>query len=216
MSDYIAVVRSAIGDRLTALGRQPAELRYTLRLRVLPWRVAWFQWRARRLARRSGDHFSLTSATRAGDLAVLLELAGSRRAVAELGTGTAWTALALALDDPQREVITYDPVRRSERERYLALVDPGVRRRITFVSAPGSSGPPDGRAVDLLYIDSSHAREETLAELHAWQPALGPGALVVFDDYTHPDYPGVREAVNELGLTGTRRGTLFVHEVPRA
>ncbi len=207
-------VQGVIGDCLTALRRQLAELRYAARLRVLPWRVARFQWRARRLARRSGDQFSLTSATRAGDLSVLLELAGRRRAVAELGTGTAWTALAFALDDPQREVITYDPVLRSERERYLQLVDRDVRSRITFVSSAGSSGPPAGRSIELLYIDSSHGREETLAELHAWRPALAPGALVIFDDYTHPGYPGVREAVRELGLTGTRRGTLFVHKIP--
>ncbi len=43
------------------------------------------------------------------------------------------------------------------------------------------------------------------------QPYLSLGALVLFDDYTHPDYPGVREAIEELGLKGELRGTLFVH-----
>jgi cephalosporin hydroxylase len=62
-----------------------------------------------------------------------------------------------------------------------------------------------------LYIDSSHEREQTMAEVRAWQPHLRVGALVLFDDYTHPDYPGVREAIEELGLEGERRGTLFVH-----
>jgi cephalosporin hydroxylase len=62
-----------------------------------------------------------------------------------------------------------------------------------------------------LYIDSSHEREQTIAEVRAWQPHLRLGALVLFDDYTHPDYPGVSEAVEELGLEGERRGTLFVH-----
>ena len=37
--------------------------------------------------------------------------------------------------------------------------------------------------------------------------------MIVFDDYTHPDFPGVREAVTELGLQGEQRGTLFVHPV---
>jgi hypothetical protein len=40
---------------------------------------------------------------------------------------------------------------------------------------------------------------------------LAPGAVVVFDDYLHPGYPGVREAVAELELAGEPRGTLFVH-----
>jgi predicted O-methyltransferase YrrM len=195
----------------TGLVRVPGEVRYLLRLRVLPLRVAVFQWRARRQARRSGDRFSLVSATRPDDLATLLELARQRRRVVELGTGTGWTAIALALDDAQREVITYDPIERPERERYMALTGARVRERITFVNEPGSSGPRDDRRIDLLYIDSAHGRQGTIEELRAWRSALRPGALVVLDDFGHPEFPGVREAVCELELSGTRRGTLFVH-----
>jgi predicted O-methyltransferase YrrM len=179
---------------------------------VLPWRVARFDWRAHRLASRIGDRFSLVSATRPTDLALLLRLARGRHRAVELGTGTGWTALALALADSRREVITYDPIYRRERDRYLELVEPDVRRRITFVEAPGASGPPDEAKIDLLYVDSTHGREETKDELRAWQQALAPGALVVLDDFSHPDFPGVREAVRELGLGGQQRGTLFVHE----
>jgi hypothetical protein len=35
----------------------------------------------------------------------------------------------------------------------------------------------------------------------------------VLDDYTHPDFPGVREAVEAAGLTGELDGPLFVHRV---
>jgi hypothetical protein len=41
-------------------------------------------------------------------------------------------------------------------------------------------------------------------------------ARIVFDDYDHPDYPGIREAIDALGLTGHAHGTVFVHEVPRS
>ncbi len=140
----------------------------------------------------------------------MLELAGDRRQVVELGTGTAWTAISLAVAQADREVTTYDPVLRVERERYLALVGPRVRARVRFVNEPGSSGPRDGMEVDLLYVDSAHERRVILDELDAWRPALRTGALVVFDDFTHPEFPGVREAVRELGLSGTQRGTLFV------
>ena len=200
----------------TSRGGSPArrELRYLVGLRVLPRRVALFDWRAHRLASQLGDEFSLVSATRPPDLALLLGLARGRRRVVELGTGTGWTALALALQDPHREVVTYDPVYRAERERYLELVNPGVRARITFVRSPGSSGPLSQDPVDLLYVDSAHGRRDTIEEIEAWRPVLAPDGLVILDDFTHPDFPGVKEAVQELGLSGRQEGTLFVHATP--
>ncbi len=201
------------GDERSLPRRAAGELRYALALRALPRRVGAFQWHARRVARRHHEHFSLTSATRPRDLAVLLGLAHGRRAVVELGTGMGWTAISLVLADPQRRVTTFDPSSYPERERYLALVGRPVLDRVRFVVAPGAAGPRGDGAVDLLYIDSSHERDGTLAELRAWWTALRPGALVVFDDYTHPHFPGVREAIEELGLGGEQRGTLFVHQV---
>jgi len=177
-------------------------------------RVAWFHWRAYRLAERIGDWFSRTSATRPDDLAELLSLARHRHRIVELGTATGWTAISLALTDPSREVITYDPIDRPDRERYMALVGAGVRGRITFVNDPGLVGPRDREPIDLLYIDSSHERQATIDELRAWSPVLGSGALVILDDFTHPEYPGVAEAVQELGLSGEQRGTLYVHSLP--
>jgi cephalosporin hydroxylase len=67
--------------------------------------------------------------------------------------------------------------------------------------------------VELLYIDSSHQREDTISEVEAWRPALGEGSLVVFDDFAHAGYPGVAEAVRYLGLVGEQRHGLFVHRV---
>jgi hypothetical protein len=64
--------------------------------------------------------------------------------------------------------------------------------------------------VHLLYIDSSHEREETLAEVRAWRPLMAPGSVIVFDDYANPIFRGVTEAVAELGITGERVGRLFV------
>ena len=201
-----AVVRSA-------LGRHRRDLAWAWGLRGLRPRVAWFQWRARRFARRTGDTFSLVSVTRPPDTRVLIELARDCRRIVELGTATGWTAITLALDDPGRRVVSYDVVGRGP-ERYLELVGSDVRDRIELVLAPGSTGPRDDEPVDLLYIDSSHERDPTVAEVRAWQPYLRAGALILFDDYRHPDYPGVEEAIDQLGLAGEQRGTLFVHRHP--
>ena len=81
-------------------------------LRGLRPRVLWFHWRARRLAYRTGDLFSLVSVTRPADIRVLLELASGCNRIVELGTATGWTPITLALDDPARRVVTYDVLAR--------------------------------------------------------------------------------------------------------
>jgi predicted O-methyltransferase YrrM len=203
-----------VSQRILPWGRRVLDdVRWTLSLGGLPPRVALFQLRARRLARRTGDTFSLTSATRPADLRTLIEVARGRRRVVELGTATAWTAISLALADPERGVLTLDVVDREEPHRYLQLIPSPVRSRVQIVIRPGADGPTMGRRVDLLYIDSSHDRDATVAEVLAWRPVMDPHGLIVFDDYTHPDFPGVRQAVVQLGLTGFAAGTLFIARV---
>ena len=189
------------------------QLSFARQLAPLPPRVALFQWRARRLAERAGDRFALASGTRPHNLRVLLDVAEGSVNVVELGTGSAWTSLSLLLADGRRSVISYDPVTRSERERYLRLAGSSAARRLTLVSAPGAVGPDEETTVDLLYVDSSHDREETIREVQVWHRVLKEGSLIVFDDYVHPGYPGVAEAIAVLGLDGRRRGDLFVHRV---
>jgi predicted O-methyltransferase YrrM len=193
-----------------SLGPWRRDLCWVWGLRGLPAQLVWFQWRARRLATRTGDWFSLQSATRPADLRILLQLAKGCRHVVELGTATGWTALSLALEDAGRRVVTYDPFAR-RTERHLELVAPEVSARIEWIAAPGATGPRSAETVDLLYIDSSHERAPTIAEVSAWRPYLRPGALVVFDDFDHPDFSGVHAAIDELELAGEQLGTLYVH-----
>jgi len=173
-------------------------------------RIALFLVRARFRAKRTGDQFSVDASVRPEKLAALLRHAAGRTTVVELGTGTAWATIALALDDPTRRVVSYDPYER-DRERYLALVPRSVRDRITLIAKPGEAGPEDGLgAVDLLFIDSSHLREPTLAEYAAWRPVMADGGVIVFDDYGHHAWPGVAEAVHELGVRGSVEADLFI------
>jgi predicted O-methyltransferase YrrM len=181
-----------------------------LELRVLPPRVAWFYLRADLGALRTRDQFSLVSAARPRELAELIQLARGRVWIAELGTGTAWTAIALALSERTRRVITCDPIRRPERDLYLSLVPARVCDRITFVTAPGNAGASTAPPVDMVFIDSSHEREATIAEFGAWRPLLGDQGIVAFHDYEHSQYPGVAEAIRELGLEGEVKSGMFV------
>ncbi len=190
-----------------------AEARFACSLRRLPPRVALFMFRARRRARRAGDEFTVASAIRPAELATLLRLARGRRAVTELGTGTAVSAIALALADGRRKVVTCDPCLRPQREAYLALAGPSARARIELRTQRDSDGPRPGDAVELLFVDSEHHRESVLAAFRAWRGCLAAGAVVAFHDYGHPAYPGVREAVEELGLPGRSVGGMFVASI---
>jgi hypothetical protein len=200
-------------SRAARVGRQ--QVRVVLSMRVLPMPVARFFWRASWHARRSGDRFSLASAARPAELATLLALARDRSPVVELGTGTAWSAIALALGDRTRQVLTYDPCVRHERDAYLDVAGPSVRAQIDLRDEPDSDGPRNGDLpVQMLFIDSSHEREAVMAAFRAWRNALEPGAVVAFHDYGHPDHPGVREAITDLELSGRESGGLFVWRAP--
>jgi len=171
----------------------------------LPPRVAIFYSRARRLAARSGDDWSLQSATKPESLRELLRVARGQRRVAEIGTGTAWTTAALALADRRRRISSFDPVVRPERDRYLELAA-AARDRIELLALPGESGPRE--PVDMLFIDGSHERDRTIETFRVWRPAVT--GLVAFHDYGNPAYPGVSEAIAALRLEGRVIRDLFV------
>jgi predicted O-methyltransferase YrrM len=180
-------------------------------LRALPPRIALFHGRALGHALRVGDAFALQSATRPADVAHLVELARGRRHVVELGTAVGWTTGALALADPARRVLSFDPVAQPHRDAYLRLLHARARARIRLVQAAGADGA--GHAddpVDLLFVDSTHERDATIAEVEAWRAHLAPGAIIVLHDYDNPAFPGVRAAVEALALPGAPSGGSFV------
>ncbi len=180
----------------------------------LPWPVTAFYLRAWRRRAELGDDFSLAGATKPRELAPLLRAAGDAELAVEVGTGTGWTSIALASAHPRRRVITFDVVDRPHRSAYLTLVDPSVAARIRFVQGPGEHVPDDVRDVGLLFIDGAHDRGSTLAAFAAWRPRLAPGAAVAFHDFDDPAWPGVTEAIRELGLSGRARHHLFVWRAP--
>jgi predicted O-methyltransferase YrrM len=177
---------------------------------AMPRRVAAFYLRAFWTALRTRDGYTSVIATRPSDAVQLIELARGRRSVVELGTGTAWTTIALALADRGRRVVSYDPEAHAQRERHLALIDTGTRARIELRRQLGQEASPAPGTVDFLFIDCAHDRVSTADSFRAWEPAIVPGGVVAFHDYDHPEFPGVREAVEELELAGEASGGLFV------
>jgi predicted O-methyltransferase YrrM len=178
-------------------------------VRRLPPRVALFYVTALALAVIRRDRFTLASATRPGDLEALLELAGGATSVAEIGTGPGWSSIAIALAQPDCRIVSFDVEPRAA-ERYAQLVPRSVRERIRFVIGEGAGGATGASEVDFVFIDSSHQLEETVETFEAWRPKLRSPGTVVFHDYGNPDYPGVEQAVAQLGLEGSAQGGVFV------
>ena len=180
----------------------------------LPGPVRRFWLRALASARRAGDTWSIDVASRPVELRTLLRTLDGARSVAEIGTGAAWTSAALALADPARVVETWDVERHPQRERALALLAPEVRERIHLHDRPGGEGPAEPPAVDAVFIDSSHERDETMATFRTWAGAVPVGGVVALHDWADPRYPGVTEAIEALGLSGETAGRLFVWRRP--
>ena len=191
--------------RLVGLARQ------AIALASLPPPVIAFYLRALRLGRRSGDTVSLAIAARPRDLSELLRASRDAVTVAEVGTGTGWTSIALALARPERHVHSFDVSEHGQRARYLELVPAGARARVHLALRDGREGPPeDLPELDFLFIDSSHQLEETLLTFRLWSGRLRRGAVAAFHDYDDEQYPGVRQAVSQLGLTGEERAGMFL------
>jgi predicted O-methyltransferase YrrM len=178
-------------------------------VRRLPPRVALFYVAALAMAVLRRDRFTLASATRPGDLEALLALASGATSVAEIGTGPGWSSIAIALAQPDCRIVSFDVEPRGA-ERYAQIVPRSVRERIRFVIAEGAGGAAAASEVDFVFIDSSHQLEETVETFEAWRPKLRSGGTVVFHDYGNPDYPGVEQAVAQLGLEGQAQGGVFV------
>jgi predicted O-methyltransferase YrrM len=192
--------------------RSPRALAFRLwDTHVLPPRVAAFQVRALLRAWRAGDHAGFIASLRARKLATLLRLADGRQCVIELGTNTAWTSCALLLADPTRSVTSFDPVAQPHRDSYVALLPAAARERLRLVQSTGAEGAAQvAGPVDLLFVDCGHERQMVIDEVQAWRPRLADGALMVFDDYGHWQFPGVAEAIAELGLEGRDEHGCFV------
>lgn len=196
-------------DMRTAAQRAAAVARHATGLRHLGARLSIFYVRAFWTALRHGDRWSLYVAQRPAELSETIAAARNRACVVEVGTGTAWTAIALALAAPDRQVTSYDIIIRPERELYLRLVGQDVRLRVRLLDRTrvGAEGGPAGP--EMLFIDSSHEREETIATFREWEPRLVLGGVVAFHDYRNTACPGVAEAVKELELEGESGESIF-------
>lgn len=70
----------------------------------------------------------------------------------------------------------------------------------------------DNKPVGLLFVDGDHTKEGAKRDIVSWAPHLAPGARIAVDDYGHPDWPGVGEAVDELVAEGVLEPIEIFHD----
>lgn len=68
------------------------------------------------------------------------------------------------------------------------------------------------KEVGLLFVDGDHTKEGAKLDIVSWAPHLAPGAIIAVDDYGHPDWPGVGEAVDELVAEGVLEPIEIFHD----
>ena len=198
-------------DTRSAPARLGALIRQARALARLPPAAISFYLRALWLGRRSGDTKSLAISARPRELSELLHAARGSVTLAEVGTGTGWTAIVLALAQAGRHVHSVDVAEYEQRARYLELVPDDVRARLHLAIRDGRDGPPpDLPELDFLFIDSSHELEETVTTFRLWSERVRPGGTAAFHDYGDERYPGVAQAVTKLGLDGEERAGMYL------
>ena len=108
--------------------------------------------------------------------------------------GTVWAV------DPHTGDIAWNLGRVSTYEVFLQNIRKfGVESRVKPLKMTSKEAAKtwNGTPIRILFIDGWHSYEAVTEDILLWFPHVLPGGLIVFDDYSNPEFPGVRQAVDE-------------------
>ncbi|PAK22460.1 hypothetical protein CJD44_35235 [Streptomyces sp. alain-838] len=89
----------------------------------------------------------------------------------------------------------------------LALAGPAgtaARIRRGYSEDPGTRAAVSDRAYGVIVVDGDHSAEGVRQDLQWAEEIAAPGAVVVLDDFGDPNWPGVKEALDEHLKDDTR------------
>lgn len=92
--------------------------------------------------------------------------------------------------------------------------DLGYDQQITLTQAFSRDAAMnwEGPLIGLLFVDADHSAQGARDDVVFWAPELAPSAVIAVDDYGHPDWPGVAEAVDGLVAEGFLEPINIMHE----
>jgi len=108
--------------------------------------------------------------------------------------GTVWAV------DPHTGDIAWHLGRVSTYEVFLQNIRKfGVESRVKPLKMTSQEAARswNGAPIRILFIDGWHSYEAVTEDILLWFPHVVPGGLIVFDDYSNPEFPGVRQAVDD-------------------
>lgn len=91
----------------------------------------------------------------------------------------------------------------------------GYRHRVALVREFSAKAAEfwGRKPIGLLFVDGDHSAEGCRRDIEAWAPHLADErAIIAVDDYGHPDWPGVAEAVDGLVTEGFLTPVQIFHE----
>jgi hypothetical protein len=89
----------------------------------------------------------------------------------------------------------------------LALAGPAgtaARIRCGYSEDPGTRAAVSDRAYGVIVVDGDHSAKGVRQDLEWAEEIAAPGAVVVLDDFGDPNWPGVKEALDEHLKDATR------------
>ena len=61
----------------------------------------------------------------------------------------------------------------------------------------------EDKSIEIVFLNTNHSYESVKQDLLQWCPKIRMGGYLICHDFTSPDHPEVREAINALQLNGT-------------
>ena len=135
------------------------------------------------------------------DIDTLKRLAGMLpRDAVVVNIGAAFGTSALALLEAREDLFVFSvdikPCLEERENLARSGVDPA--RCVRVLGRSQEIGRYWPRAVDMVFMDGSHARSDVVADLEAWLPRIKPGGIMACDDYAKGCTPAVKPVVDEM------------------
>lgn len=118
------------------------------------------------------------------------------RAVLEGCRGFHW----IAVDDWRPGYLGWDESKRRFSRNRFDRVHRRFADRITLIEADSATAAEQVSrgTLDLVFIDADHEYEGVKRDIALWAPKVRTGGIIAGHDYDQPDFPGVRQAVDEF------------------